>query len=120
MVKKKTRKKLQIIIIALAVIIGGLYTYLSIVPLDLTHKIPDFRARIKPNLYGDIDVKKLSMTILPRPRIHLTEFTLTSKSGPVIESEDIFVHVKLLPLIFKKVIIKQIVISNADLFVMKT
>ena len=117
--KKKKNRALRLIVIVLAIAISGVYAYFSIVPLDLTHKIPDIIARIKPNLYGDIGAKNLSITLLPRPKIRIKEFTLTSKTGPVIEAEDIFVHVKLLPLIFKRVIIKQIVINDADIFVMK-
>ncbi|MEE9543483.1 MAG: DUF748 domain-containing protein, partial [Thermodesulfobacteriota bacterium] len=119
MVKKKKRKALQLIIIVLCIITAGLYTYLSIVPFDLTHKLPDVRAHIKPNLYGDIGGKTLTIKFLPRPKFRVKEFILTSKTGPVIEAGEIFVHVKLLPLIFKRVIIKQLVIGDADIFVMK-
>jgi uncharacterized protein YhdP len=118
--EKKKKKKLRLIVVVLAIIIGGVYTYLSFVPLNLDHKIPDLRARIKPNLYGDINFNSLSMTVLPRPKLRIKEFTLTSKTGPVIEAGEIFIHVKLLPLLLKRVIIQQIAIGDADLFVMKS
>ena len=86
--KKKKGRKLRVIFLILAVPIAAAYAYLCLVPFDITHKIPELREKIKPNLYGDINAKSLYITFLPRPKIYATDFVLTSKLAPVVESQE--------------------------------
>ena len=117
--KNKTKRTSRIIIFAVIVPIAIAYISLSLISFNITHKIPELREKIKPNLYGDINAEKLAIIFLPRPRIYIENFVLTNKSGPVVEADKMRITIKMLPLIYKKIIIKELIFTDADLFVIK-
>ena len=117
--KIKKSKTLRILFLVLAVPTAVAYGYLAIVPFDITHKIPELREKIKGNLYGDINASTLSIKFLPRPKIIATTFVLSSKSAPVIEAKKMSATVKLIPLIIKRIVIKELVFDEAEFFVIK-
>ena len=97
------------------------FLYLAVTPFDLSHKKDNIVAEAESRINGSIDMSALNLKVLPTPHINLYDFRLTSSEGEVIMTSDrLTLRVSLLPLLFKHVKIKHLLVSNANIYITRS
>jgi hypothetical protein len=104
-------------VLALALAALAAFAYFSTVPIDISDRIPAFRARLAPNLHGEIELASAKLTLLPRPTIYAEGFRLTSKDDDLIKAGSMKATLNPLPLLFSTYSIKKLTINDAEIFV---
>lgn len=110
-----TKKK--IILVILIALLAASLLYLSLVPIDLTERKPLIKSQIEELINGAVDMGKVSLYVLPYPRIRIDDFILRDAEETLIRSEKLRIGVSLLPLFKKHVAIKSLTTEGGEILV---
>ncbi|MEK7313539.1 MAG: DUF748 domain-containing protein, partial [Deltaproteobacteria bacterium] len=113
---KKSLKKPSVVAITFAALLS-VFAFLSLVPIDLTSRIPLIKAGIENRINGHVDIGTMELRVLPFPRINIKDFSLYDKREEIFRAETIKAGVGLFGLIFKEIEIKSLSMNNASAIV---
>ena len=113
---KKTFKKPAVVAITFAALLSA-FAFLSLVPIDLTSRIPLIKAEIENRINGHVDIGTMELRVLPFPRVNIKDFSLYDKREEIFRAETIKAGIGLFGLIFKEIEIKSLSINNASAIV---
>src|SRR3990170_698661 len=113
---KKFLKKPSVVAIALTALIS-VFMFLSLVPIDLTSRIPLIKAEIENRINGRVDISAMELRVLPFPRVSIRDFSLYDEREEIFRAETVKAGVGLFDLIFKEIDVKSLSINNASAIV---
>jgi len=113
---KKFLKKPSVAAIALTALIS-VFMFLSLVPIDLTSRIPLIKAEIENRINGRVDISAMELRVLPFPRVSIRDFSIYDEREEIFRAETVKAGVGLFDLIFKEIDVKSLSINNASAIV---
>ncbi len=99
------KKALLIIILS---IIAAAVILLSTIPIDLTQYRGEIKARIEERINGTVEMDRVYVKFLPHLTIQLKGFKLLYREEPIVKAESAEATLYILPMIFKRLIIKEL------------
>ncbi|MDP2690027.1 MAG: DUF748 domain-containing protein, partial [Deltaproteobacteria bacterium] len=114
--KINIRKAAAVIAGALLIIIAAAVAYLSLVPIDLTPHLPRVKEMMEKRVAGQVEIERLVVKALPSPDITAEGVSTTMEGGPIFSARRVRVRVSLLPLIIGHVVLEDIELDGANIF----
>ena len=91
------------------------FILLSLIPIDLSERAPDIKAAVEERIHGTVEMERILFNPLPYPRIRLENFTLNDDKEVIVKAQSVRADIALFPLLFKKITIKKLHITNGSL-----
>ncbi|MFZ3073132.1 MAG: AsmA-like C-terminal domain-containing protein [Thermodesulfobacteriota bacterium] len=113
---KRILKKPSVVAITFAALLS-VFALLSLVPIDLTPRIPQIKAEIENRINGRVDIGGMDLRVLPFPRLNIKDFSLYDKREEIFKAETIKAGVGFFGLLFKEIEIKSLSLDNASAIV---
>ena len=115
--KRRHRKIRPLTVLAAFLAALTVFLFFTFVPIDLTGYRPQIKSLIESRINGTVDAERLTLHILPYPNIRLKEFSLSSGGEVVLRAQTVKMGFSALPLVFKRLDIKRLVVEGADILV---
>ena len=91
------------------------FILLSLIPIDLSERSPAIKAAVEERIRGTVEMERILFNPLPYPRIRLENFTLSDDKEVIVEAQAVRADIALFPLLFKKITIKKLHITDGAL-----
>ena len=111
---KRIRPFTLIIILLLGV---STFAFLSLMPINISSMAPGIKSRIEASINGKVEMGRLSLHVLPYPRLRLDGFTLSTPDEVILKAKRVNMEFSLLGLLVKKLKITKFVILDANILV---
>jgi uncharacterized protein involved in outer membrane biogenesis len=108
-------KKPKIILIVAALLVVGAIVYLTLVPIDVSDWSEEIKQTIEQKINGTVDMDRISLIVLPYPRINIENFTLNDAKETVVRSETLKMGISLLPLLKRHLIFRSLVVDRGEI-----
>ena len=117
--KKNNRKAVRrsLFLSVALVVLTLLIAFLVIVPIDLTAQIPLIKRTVESRINGTAHMERLSLKVLPLPRVIISGLTVGNDEGAVIRSESVSLKVPILPFFAGKVVVSSMELRGAKFFI---
>ncbi len=111
------RKAVLAVIGVFAVVTAAAVVYLWTVPIDLTPHLPRIKTMIEARVAGKVEMKRLVVKALPAPDILIEGLSTTMNGKPIFVARRVHVKVSAWPLLAGHVVLEDIELDGADVFV---